>query len=91
MRMHELPQKHHLSCELFYWPPKSPGMNTIGMSYYMLFRKDLHYLTLLWICGLAFEIHGGNFMKYISSITNQSHSTLIVAALLLDRCGPTRY
>ncbi|GBM59044.1 hypothetical protein AVEN_7423-1 [Araneus ventricosus] len=46
-------QEHSSDFRHFHWPPKSPEMNIIevsGMPCYMLLRRDLHHLALLWIC-----------------------------------------
>ncbi|GBM32197.1 hypothetical protein AVEN_136740-1 [Araneus ventricosus] len=54
-------QEHSSDFRHFHYPPKSPDMNIIEPIWVpcnVLFRRDLHHLALLWICGLPCRIHG---------------------------------
>ncbi|GBL98361.1 hypothetical protein AVEN_187706-1 [Araneus ventricosus] len=57
-----------------------------GMPCYMLLRRDLHHLALLWICGLPYsEFPPGYLPTPVESMPRR------FASLLRARGGPTRY
>ncbi|GBN32895.1 hypothetical protein AVEN_215142-1 [Araneus ventricosus] len=53
-------QEHSSDFRHFHCPPKFSDMNIIEPIWVpcnVLFRRDLHHLALLWICGLHCRIH----------------------------------
>ncbi|GBM80329.1 hypothetical protein AVEN_132894-1 [Araneus ventricosus] len=81
-------QEHSSGLRHFHFSPESPDMNIIEdiwMPCYMLFRRDLRHLALLWICGLPCRIQfpPGYLQTLVEFIPRR------VVALLRACGGPT--